>query len=64
MRESLREGPKALIPPDMLDIDEENFDPHPTRDMAARKQKLRSLGALPKNGNDANELKAQVVGIP
>ena len=62
--ESLQEGPKALIPPDMLDIDKENFDPHPTNVMTARKQKLRSLGVFPKNGNDANKLKAQVVGIP
>ena len=65
LRECLRQGPKALIPYDMEDIEKAwkiltNMYGDTTRVMAARKEKLRKLGPLPKNGKAAHALKAQV----
>ena len=65
LRECLRQDPKAFIPQDMDDIDEAwriltHIYGDPTRVMAARKQKLMSLGPLPHDGKDAKVLKAQV----
>ena len=65
LRECLCQGPRAFIPREMDNVDDAwrilvHIYGDPSRVMAARKQKLMSLGPLPSNGKEANALKAQV----
>ena len=65
LRECLRLDAKELIPCTMDNIDEawkilDKRYGDPSRVMAARKQKLRSLGNFPPSGKDMKSLKSQV----